>query len=327
MSRALQNDAEVRIKGSSLPFLISGAERAQAHADIMLCTEASDLSTGKAPEFDARLASIVRRDPSLLLEPIPDRYPLPRTEPESWHNADAAWRNNSSWYGTWLKRVVALDALFLKTLQAAFESGVHPDDTTAWPNGALLASNEWVEDPVRLELALKHGASPVAPANSERQYLLRALRPVMTADSLGGGGRARAALRSVNLLLDAGLKIDESKHEATTGLSARLLSVLGRFVHLNESLREDHVFLDRAFATMTRLHQAGADIDRPSGHMLLPPVVAALRSNCLPSPASLSKWAVKQPISTSLESTARMAKLHPSWRKLGAPAASRMPQH
>jgi hypothetical protein len=288
MSRPAVVDGRVEHRQGAFELVLCGRERAQAHADILRATDRSLLAAGLRFESDRAVAEIIRRDPSLLLEPIPHKYPLPRVGTgATWSEADSVWRNHKNWYGNWLTRLSDPDVRFVESIRVALEFGIHPDDDTVWPEKTLLAREGWCENPNQLSLALSHGARPTYGDGWDESYLRRVivnLRFLVT-DAVWDDESRQSfadAITCSETLLDAGTQeLDLEPHVPSTDgqydAAARATSALGLILDSNGMGFVEPEYRDRVFALIGRLHAAGVDIDRRNGVSRLPPVVQALR--------------------------------------------------
>jgi hypothetical protein len=278
-------DGRITHANGHLELKLHGQARAQAHADILSFMDSVGRANGKHVVYNSSIVNIARQDPSLLLEPIPARYPLVRTSKESWANADSVWKSFSAWYGNWLTKALDPDIACDGAVEIALQSGIHPDDASVWPTGALLSSEGWATNPRRLALALRYGASPESSGSDwHDDYLCRALSLVRF--GMMGVSREqelRDGVQCAHMLLDAGaVSIDPpsvpSAGAGDSGQATKLLTAIG---HLTDSngVHTLTTELQRLVNNLAkRLKSAGADIDRPNGVMRLPPVVQSLRS-------------------------------------------------
>lgn len=266
--------------------VLRGLERAQAHADILSALDPCALANGKRGESDRAVAAIVLRDPSLLLEPIPVRYPLPQSaDGDSWASADAVWSNYSKCYGTWLNRLAQPAVDFVETIRAALTAGIHPDDESAWGGKTLLACVGWCTSPEKLSLAFEFGARPTHQKGWHDSYFHDAMQDIRSSLSWNWEEPAKAkfrdSVRCAHILLDAGtLELDLPPFDpAADGAfaAARQLSVVGHLMDSGSEQRIDDEVNAAVQRLLSKLKCAGVDIDRDSGIMRLPPVVMALR--------------------------------------------------
>jgi hypothetical protein len=285
MKRFQLVDGAIRHGDLVLDARLHGEDRARAHAELLLCADPSPRANGRKAELDQRFAAILRHDPSLLLETIPTRYPLQRTQAQAWANADPVWKNMSTWFGTWVRKALDVDCDL--AVAAALEHGIHPDDPDVWPEGTLLATDHWSTTPSRLELALRHGARPDRGVEDWSDgYLYKALGEVRGNIGAQSGTVSEQALlngvRCTHMLLDAGaLVVDPpvpaAKAPGEMNLGAKLLTSIGLLTDGNGALMGQPHIRAAVFDLATRLQQAGADIDRRCGVSEVPPVVMALR--------------------------------------------------
>lgn len=277
-------DGRIAHANGFLELKLQGDARLQAHADIMSFMDTVGRANGKQLVYNRSVANIMREDPSLLLEPIPSRYPLSRSAKESWDNADNIWKNYSSWYGNWLTRVLDPTIGCDEAVEIALKVGIHPDDDTVWPTGTLLSNEGWATNPRRLELALRYGASPELRSGEWHDgYLRQALYMVRSAMTRGTAEQEmRDGIRCAHLLLDAGAVTLDPPPAPTAkpgemNLAAKLLTAIGCLADRNGVQMLKPEMRDQVHELAVRLQRAGADIDRPNGPMGLPPVVQALR--------------------------------------------------
>lgn len=280
-------DGRLQHARGSVELVLKGESRARAHADIMTFIDPAGMAGAKAQVYRSSIARIAREDPSLLLEPIPPRYPLARTERETWHNADTVWRNHSSWYGNWLNRLVDPTVDCVEAVEAVLAAGIHPDDATVWAEGTLLASEGWATNPEKLAIGLRNGANPDHPfgENGRERYVLHALNLVRSKMGAAGGSGAEKELRDgvqcVQMLLAAGAKeLDRPDEEAQPGainFGRKLLTAIGHLVDGGAAVMKPEM-RSLVHQLMGQLVRAGADMDRACGFQEVPPVVMALRS-------------------------------------------------
>jgi hypothetical protein len=272
---------------SLLEHRLEGRARAEAHASVMLASEGF-VREGRGQFFrDHHITAILLKDPSVLLERIPESYPVENPEEGTpyWVRDNNAWSQHAYCFQTWLARVSEHMATFEKVVSTAVEFGIHPDCETAWFRGRLLDSDTWLANPERLALALKFGASPnrgATAANWNSCYLRRALENVKA--RISGAASVSAidvcsAVKCAVLLLEAGtIEIDfphESGDERASSRNA--LTAVGYLVV--SSIASSHPTAQSTVRDLIKqLHTAGADIDRRCGALELPPVVHALRT-------------------------------------------------
>jgi len=266
----------------SFKFKLKGLKRAQAHADIMRFTDPSSSATGRKDSYDLAISEIFRLDPSLLLEPIPNKYPLSRNSPESWSNADNVWRNFSDWYGNWLSRIVHPGTDYVQSVQAALELGIHPDDESVWPEKRLLCIDGWLTDPTRLALALKAGASPNRGTNWGASYLRRVISELSA--SMRDNRKTREPthlrlIRCAEILLDAGTReIDQLvTNEILNSDASSANKFQDAIGHLVDAGQVSPRIREKINELMGRLQKSGCDIDYRGGIMDYPPLIRALR--------------------------------------------------
>jgi hypothetical protein len=277
-------DGRIAHANGFLELKLQGDARSQAHADIMSFVDPVGRANGKQLVYNRSIGNIVRQDPSLLLEPIPARYPVVRTSKESWANADTVWKNYNTWYGNWLTRVLDPAIACDEAVEHALEAGIHPDDATVWPTGTLLSSEGWATNPRRLSLALRYGASPDLNGGEWHDgYLRQALNMIRFAMTDSSKAQEmRDGIRCAHLLLDAGaVTLDPPpappSKPSEMNLAAKLLSAIGYLTDGNGVQMLKPELRDQVHELAVKLQRAGADIDRPNGPMELPPVVQALR--------------------------------------------------
>lgn len=263
---------------------LHGDARSRAHADLMSFVDPVGRANGKQLVYNTAIRNIVRQDPSLLLEPIPARYPLVRSSRESWATADSVWKNYAAWYGNWLTRVLDPAVACDEAVELMLEVGVHPDDATVWPTGTLLSNEGWATSPRRLALALRYGASPDLNVGEWHDgYLRQALNMVRCAmTDMSKAQEMRDGMRCAHMLLDAGaVTLDPPPAPLTKpgemNLASKLLTAIGYLTDGNGVQMLKPEMRDQVHALAVRLQRAGADIDRPNGSSELPPVVQALR--------------------------------------------------
>lgn len=270
-----------------IELMLKGEARARAHADIMTFIDPRGMSGAKGAVYRSSIARIAHEDPTLLLEPIPARYPLTRTQSEAWNSADSVWRNHSGWYGNWLNRFLDPAVDCVEAVEVVLAAGIHPDDNAVWADGTLLASEGWATDPKKLAIGLRYGADPDHPIgeSGRERYVQHALGLVRARMGAAGGSDAEQSLldgiHCTQLLLDAGAKeLDrplEDTPPGTINFSRKLLTAIGYLVDGGASVMKPEMRA-KVHDLMGQLLLAGADINRPCGAQEAPPVVMALRS-------------------------------------------------
>lgn len=271
-----------------VPMLLNGHERGAAHVELLTNISASN----RGIEARRRVLELAKRDPSLLLEPLPARYPLPRQPEEDvrWHNSDTVWANHSKWYEHWLAIAFDPNSAMLDVVEVMLKAGIHPDDDAVWNSGRLLLKNGWATDPDRLSLALRHGASPDSGRGWPGSYLRSALGNVsrVMGESLSTVDDLDEAARCVELLLDAGTtergyRSGEPRDTSWTGQLA-----MTAIAHLTGQVRsKEPGFMGPALRLMRRLHAEGFDINEDTGSARVPPVISAIRQGNIKIAAEL----------------------------------------
>lgn len=276
-------DGRVVHGSGSLALRLTGAARAQAHSDIMDFTSVEDLSPGRRSAHNSALANIVRNDPSLLLEKIPAACPVRGAAGVSPPHVAARWRDRSKFSGRWLTRVLDIDVDCVEAVAIALKAGIHPDDEAVWPDGSLLAVQGWCTSPHKVQLALRFGALPARGGNWDDEYVTAALGPVLVGlqkSSVSSSDQeVLDGIRCVELLLEAGARKFERPAAQHTfpGDFCPPLSTIASLVDCGGARARSPIIQPRIHDLVRALHGAGADIDRRSGRLSLPPVVIALR--------------------------------------------------
>lgn len=276
-------DGHVAHSHGRLPLLLTGIERARAHVDLLVALSAS---TNDPPAVE-RFVQLARQDPSLLLEPVPDHYPLRGVsgEPLAWTNSDQVWKYQARWHGNWLCSAVQANLPLRDAVEVVLQAGVHPDDAAVWPAGRLLLVDGWVTDPDRLSLALQHGASPDSGLGWLQSYLRTALLEVSKQLDDGADGsieRIERAIRPVELLLDAGTTERAylpGETEDTSWMGTLCRTAIS---HLTGKVRvKGSDFIAPVLRLIRRMHAEGFAIDEDTGGARVPPVVSALRQGSI----------------------------------------------
>jgi len=289
MSANQKMEGYVTHANGTFEFKLKGADRAQAHAEIMKLTDPFLRASKASIAADLAIAAIIRTDPSLLLEPLPDRCQATRDNADTRANSaivgrsrtpinsDTIWKKHAELYGTWLAKMVCQEVEYMHTVQAALDLGIHPDDESVWPNKRLLSTVYWVGMPERLSMALIHGASPNRGAEWDDAYLRRVLSGIR--GNLTGTNGPRTVDSIVDLVRCAELLLDAGATETEPlAPNKQFLTAIGYLVDFGNSVDvvDPHI---RTIVNelMERLHEAKADIDCRNGVMALPPVIYALR--------------------------------------------------